>query len=116
MQISVNAIDGSLVARLEGDLDIATGRDLERMIRSVADECVHVVIDLTDVTFIDCSGVRSLAALGTTVRSSGGELDVRSPSGPVHRILDLTGLTVDDLAGDGRAPPAAHELSTCGAR
>jgi anti-anti-sigma factor len=53
-----------------------------------------VILDLSKVTFIDSSGVRSLIGLGLALQDAG--LILRDPSPRVRHILDLLGL---DAAG-----------------
>jgi anti-anti-sigma factor len=76
------------VAHLWGELDMANAVDVFAAIRTGLDG-TEVVVDLSDVAFIDSSALAQLVALGRQV-----ETRVVAPreQGP-RRVLELTGLT-----------------------
>jgi anti-sigma B factor antagonist len=83
--------DGALIA-VTGELDIATAPALNQVLDRAIEgrPAPHVIIDLRDVTFIDC------AALGVLIRARnrlGDRLWLRSVPPAVTRLLDLTDLT-----------------------
>jgi len=80
-----------VVARLTGELDIAgaeaTGR---RIAEAVPSSARGVVVDMTELEFIDSSGVSMLFGLARRVGSRRQELRVVAPAGrPVARVLDI---------------------------
>jgi anti-anti-sigma factor len=83
--------DDIVVARLTGELDIAgaesTGR---RIAEAVPSSARGVVVDMTDLEFIDSSGVSMLFTLARRVGSRRQELRVVAPAGrPVARVLQI---------------------------
>jgi anti-anti-sigma factor len=83
--------DDVVVARLTGELDIAgaeaTGR---RIAEAVPSSARGVVVDMTDLEFIDSSGVSMLFALARRVGSRRQELRLVAPAGkPVARVLQI---------------------------
>jgi stage II sporulation protein AA (anti-sigma F factor antagonist) len=59
-----------------------------------------VMVDLSGTEFMDCAGVGVLMGSHERLRDRGGDLMVGSPSGPVLRVLELTGvLDVISLGG-----------------
>jgi anti-sigma B factor antagonist len=83
--------DGVLIT-VAGELDIATAATLDQVLdRAIQGRpAPHVIIDLCDVTFIDC------AALGVLIRARnrlGDRLWLRSVPPAVTRLLELTDLT-----------------------
>jgi anti-anti-sigma factor len=58
-------LDGDvLVARLHGEIDMANADDLRaQIVGAVPNSALGVVVDLTDVTYLDSSGVRLLFEL-----------------------------------------------------
>ena len=83
--------DDVIVARLTGELDIAgaeaTGR---RIAEAVPSSARGVVVDMTDLDFLDSSGVSMLFGLARRVGSRRQELRVVAPAGrPVARVLDI---------------------------
>lgn len=84
--------DGVIVA--EGDIDVAGGPVLDAAIveqeaQLPADGAI--VIDLTDVQFIDSSGLRSLLGASRRADERAGTVVLRSPSAAVQRLLEITG-------------------------
>lgn len=77
-------------ARITGDLDLVTAPGLAEQLRSLAPGG-PLVIDLTDATFVDSSGVRVLlTAARMRTRARGGRLTVIAPPGsPARRALEL---------------------------
>lgn len=88
------APDGAIVA--SGDIDVAGGPVLEEVLLEQEQQLdVHgsIVIDLTDVTFIDSSGLRSLLSASRRAGERSGAVVLRSPSTSVRRLLEITGTT-----------------------
>jgi anti-anti-sigma factor len=78
------------VITLRGELDIATVAMIEaRMGRMIPPDVITVTIDLSDVTFMDSSGIALLLRTSSRVPS----LTLRQPSAPVALVLEATGLT-----------------------
>lgn len=80
---------------LVGELDPGTAPILdERLTELAADAAVtSVVVDLSQITFLDSSGVRALVAGNHALTSRSAELVLRGPSPNVRRVLEITGLT-----------------------
>lgn len=82
--------EGSLI-RLRGDLDAQTAPLLDGAAAEVAAAGTEeIVLDLSEVDFVDSSGLRSILAARRTAGADG--LVLRSPSRAVAAILELTGL------------------------
>jgi anti-anti-sigma factor len=54
----------------------------------------HIVLDLSEVEFMDSSGLRELVAAHHAAFEKAIRLEVRAPSNPVRDVLVLTGLDV----------------------
>lgn len=88
---SINvAIDEDGVVVATGDVDLAGGPVLEQAILR-REAAGPVVIDLSAVDFIDSSGLRSLLWASRRAKDRGQELELRTPSAGVQRLLSLTG-------------------------
>lgn len=79
--------DGRTV-RVIGDLDIATTPEFERVVEPLGSEPGDVVLDASDMTFIDSSGIRAVFALARQLEGS-GRLSVVGVGEQVRRVLDL---------------------------
>jgi anti-anti-sigma factor len=89
---------------LSGELDTSTAGGLyEELARISRDGIVHVALDLTDLEFIDSTGISVLIAEHKRTASAGGELIILSPHRNVRRVFEVAGLmdVLDVL------PPAA---------
>jgi anti-anti-sigma factor len=80
---------GALVIKLSGEIDISNadriGAELERL---VGDRTVPLVVDLSDLGFMDSSGIAMLLQTVTRLDS----VAVRNPSDVMRRMIDATGL------------------------
>lgn len=86
----------STVVTLHGDLDLVTLEDLRSLLeRACEGEPDRVLIDLTDVPFVDVLSLSTILASADAVRDRGGLLHVRGASGAVRRICAL--LNAKDL-------------------
>lgn len=91
VQIEQREGDDVVVARLTGELDIAGADSVgQRIAEAVPSSARGVVVDMTELDFIDSSGVSMLFALARRVGSRRQELRVVAPAGkPVARVLDI---------------------------
>jgi anti-sigma B factor antagonist len=77
---------------VRGELDAATAPDLADLCQTVhADGARDLVIDLTETSFLDSSGLRALIE-AHQLFSAGGNLALAHASEPVRRLLEITGL------------------------
>jgi len=83
--------DGVVVVRLTGELDISGAEPAgKRITEAVPSSARGLVIDMSELDFIDSSGVSMLFALARRVSSRRQELRVVAPEGnPVARVLDI---------------------------
>jgi anti-sigma B factor antagonist len=79
------------VIALHGDLDLATpGDELLARLPALNDAASGpVALDLSGISFLDCSGLRALLALEQRIHREGGELYVCAESPAVTRIFEL---------------------------
>ena len=79
---------------LIGEIDISTsGRVREALIAISSSGENKVVIDMTNVTFMDSTGLAALVGPLKRFRSMNGEIVLRSPASGVKKVLEITGLT-----------------------
>lgn len=83
------------VLRLEGEVDLAQRPSMRADIESRLPQYPQVIVDLTAVTFIDCTGLGTLVWAWTRAREFGGDLALVGPCAALSRILELTSL--DDV-------------------
>lgn len=80
---------GAAVIRLRGELDLAGAPRLAEAVRDEARDGDPVVLDMSEVTFIDSTGVRTLL---DAARAVDVPMALLAPSHRVVRVLELTRL------------------------
>ena len=81
------------VVRVAGELDIASAPALrEKVIAALTEGHVHVVLDLTDVAFLDSTGLGVIVGLLKRARTLGGDLRLVCPGDGVRRVFEITAL------------------------
>ena len=87
--------DGALlVGALEGDVDLASARDLStEILRGVPTDARGLVLDLTNVRYLDSTGVSMLLDLYRSLDSRRQRMSVVVPStSHLWRLFEITGL------------------------
>lgn len=90
------------VIHLRGEIDLASASLVSiRLSRAATGRTDELVIDLSQVTFMDCAGLRPVIAARDRAP---GRMWLQHPSGPVRHLLDVTGLwskfSVVERSGD----------------
>ena len=108
--------DGTVVARVSGELDIATASSLvEQLASRTNGDTQRVVLDLAGLSFIDAGGLRAVLASRQQVVANGSSFQVTNPQPAVRRLLQLTD-THQLLLGDLTATsPQEADIGSGGA-
>jgi stage II sporulation protein AA (anti-sigma F factor antagonist) len=95
--ITSTPTDEALTITIDGEVDMSNAADIEDEIRERADGAALVVLDLSDVSFFDSSGIRMLFAVRQQLRGAGTAMAVVAPEGSrVSEVLDVA--RVDNAA------------------
>ena len=89
--VSVEQTEDGVVVRARGELDLSTAPTLEHALDGVdvgSDACL---IDMTDVTFMDSSGLRLLIIAAENAQAAGRRLSI-VPSSAVSLVIEQVGL------------------------
>jgi anti-anti-sigma factor len=79
--------------RLEGELDVATaGRIEAELERAEASDVRSIVLDLSDLTFMDSTGVRLLLSANARSRADSNRLSIVRGPASVQRVFELSGV------------------------
>lgn len=90
--ISVIRSDEEVAVVVVGELDIESARTLERSVSPLrGPEVKRVLLDLSQVEFIDSTGLRVLIALRNGAKRNGHSLTLRPPARVVQRVFQITG-------------------------
>lgn len=90
------SVDGRSVLAVRGEVDLASAHDLV-LAATPADADGPLALDLSEVTFIDSTGVSALLAIWREGERVGRPVELIAISGPVGRVLQLAG--VGDVFG-----------------
>jgi anti-sigma B factor antagonist len=107
--LDVREDGGVLFTRLSGEIDLSNSSDLEQAIVSaVPNTALGMVLDLTDVTYIDSAGILLLLDLASRFQWRGQHLGLVAPEDSrVRRVLTLAGaesvVVVDSTAAAARS-------------
>jgi anti-sigma B factor antagonist len=98
----------------EGELDLARLGEFRReLFKAAREQTAAVLVDLTDVSFIDSSALTGLLELQSRFRSTNRQLAVLAPRGSaVAVVLGLTGLR-DRLSIHETRQEALEGCGTC---
>jgi anti-sigma B factor antagonist len=75
-----------------GEFDMGEIAYFRKAVSKFSEPWDRVVIELSDVEFMDSSGLQELLDLDDGLRERGGEMVLAHPSVPVLRLFELTGL------------------------
>jgi anti-anti-sigma factor len=80
--------------RVHGEIDLSNAHEVSSEIGIVmGQEACRLVVDLSDITYLDSAGVALLLRLAERLRARRRQLHLVVPRGsPVRRVLDFTGL------------------------
>ena len=91
---------GRTVVALRGECDLAVSDQLTSALLAAVRTAPVVVVDLSELTFLDSSGVHGLVTAHHAARDAGGRLYAVAPRGMVATVLEITGV------GELLSPPA----------
>ena len=86
---------GERMARVlvAGELDLATAPDLDRALTTALTDADDVVLDLSQVTFIDSTGLSAILAGVSASQLNRGKLTISSTLAPQpRRLFELAGM------------------------
>lgn len=75
---------------LRGELDMASIAVMAESLVGIAFVVEELVLDFSNLEFIDACGLRTIASTVRQVKACGGSASIRSPSPRVERLLELT--------------------------
>ena len=82
---------GVVVARIAGEMDASNASEVEeRLTAAVPNSAVGMVLDLSDLSYVDSSGVELFFRLGERLEDRRQRLAVALPEGaPVRRVFEI---------------------------
>jgi anti-anti-sigma factor len=90
---TAKAVADGVAIIVAGDVDLAAHQAFEAEVEQAWDGSSRLVIDLSQVTFLDSMGLRVLVQTRQRATESGSDFVLAGPSTPVLRVLELAGVT-----------------------
>ena len=87
--VTTEHMDGTVVLRPSGELDVMTAPKLARVLEGAVSRCPVVVVDLSGVCFLDCAGLAPIRRVASQPMT---DLRIIGARPKVDRVLRLTGV------------------------
>ncbi len=100
LDVTTEARDGVTLVVLGGELDIYTVAGFRQYLEDIDASASPLVIDLSDVSLLDSSGLGALVSLLNRVRADEGQLGLICPHRRLRRVFEITGLRRAFVFGD----------------
>ena len=94
MPVSIDVTGEVLTARLQGELDHHAAAPIREQIDAVSESArpTLVIIDFSDQTFMDSSGIGLVMGRSNAAKAVGAQLHVCNMSAPIYKVMKLSGL------------------------
>lgn len=100
LDVSTTEHDELVVLALTGEFDVYTVSAFRAELERVGQFARPVIVDLSEVTLLDSSGIGALVGLLNQARHDGGKVGVICPNRPLRRVFEITGLRNAFTFGD----------------
>jgi anti-sigma B factor antagonist len=81
-----------MVVSVAGEVDLSTSPPLRDALERAVSLGPNVVVDLSEVTFLDSTGLGDLVRARESALSKGGQLHLVLTQPRIRRVLEITGL------------------------
>ena len=94
MECEITLTADTLTARLDGEIDHHTAKGVREKIDFEIENSTPkiLVIDFSDVTFMDSSGIGLIMGRYKLMKNIGGAVRIKNPSPNTSRVLKLAGM------------------------
>ena len=94
MPVTIDVTGEVLTCRLEGELDHHAAAPIREEIDAAIERerPTLILLDCGDLTFMDSSGIGLVMGRSNAAKAVGAQLHVCNMSGPVYRVMKLSGL------------------------
>jgi anti-sigma B factor antagonist len=89
--VTVESLEDACMIRAVGEIDMGTVDRLRSALDGARADCVTALVDLSEVSFIDSTGLHVLLEAALSAADSDWELFLVRPSARVRRLVEVTG-------------------------
>jgi anti-sigma B factor antagonist len=90
LRITLSQHNARTVVAVAGEVDLSTAPQLEECLRDLAH--TDVTVDLSEVGFLDSSGIAALVRSSKVLRDRGHKLTTSGEIDTVRRVLEIVGV------------------------
>lgn len=88
--------DGRVLIAVEGEIDVSCASELRAAIdAALAEGAPEVEVDLSQVPYIDSTGIGVLVGAAHRAQEAGQRFAVEGPQRNVRRVLDMLGISAE---------------------
>ena len=93
MQVKENRSNDILIFNVDGDIDINSSPEIRKIFdKPITEKVMKIVINLSDVSYVDSSGLATLVELLKKTKIYGGKLRLSNLSAKVKSLFEITKL------------------------
>lgn len=92
MQITQSDFNHYKVIKLIGEVDLHNSREVKRTLLDHLDDAIHIVVDFSELGYIDSSGMATLVEAFNTAKSKELEFHIVGAKDAPLQVLQLTRL------------------------
>jgi anti-sigma B factor antagonist len=100
LDVSTEERDDLVLLSLAGELDIYNVASFRSEVERYDIQTQRIVVDLTDVTLLDSSGLGALVSMLNQAKAGSGQLGLICPHRRLRRVFEITGLRKAFTFGD----------------
>ena len=104
LEVDVKDDEAQCRVSLRGELDLDTASEVARVLQEAEQSrSPWIVVDMTELAFIDSTGIQALLMADRSARQNGHKLSFTRGGPQVERVLKLCGLDTELDFLDGKA-------------
>src|SRR6185312_8444660 len=92
LTIRVTREGTTAIVTASGEIDLSNVGDLRSAVTEAAEDIELLRLDLSEIEFIDSTGLGGLLELRSTLRARNVTLEIVAGDGPVRQAVEITGL------------------------
>ena len=93
MEYEIRNQAGVTILNLDGEIDVSHAPRLRKTLTQlIEDNCQRLLIDLTEVVYLDSAGLSVLIAAHRKAQNTGASLGLVGPQQPIRQVFNITGV------------------------